>query len=212
MRVVVGPRTDPGSTDIAVSTARRMAAPAGEVVFLHQVGVRDLERPLSAAEVVLLREALGGTGPVERAHPTADGAVVGYVCRGVAVRTAGSSSAPGATALVDASAVAAATDHVNLTWRSPLTGPNDDSVGPRFPSMTGIYAPETVVERLAGEGIIVVPAVVAGVERDDRLSAYEAETVEAEAFQVMSSELVPVAIVAAHMGLRLAAVVVPAGS
>jgi len=78
--------------------------------------------------------------------------------------------------------------------------------------MTSIYAPETVVERLAGEGIIVVPAVVAGVERDDRLSAYEAETVEAEAYKVMSSELVPVAIVAAHMGLRLAAVVVPAGS
>ncbi len=44
------------------------------------------------------------------------------------------------------------------------------------------------------------------------VSVYEAETMEAEAYQVMSSELVPVAIVAAHMGVRLAAVVVPAGS
>jgi purine nucleoside phosphorylase len=106
----------------------------------------------------------------------------------------------------------AVTDHVNLTWRSPLTGPNDDAVGPRFPSMTGIYDPETVVERLAAEGIIVVPAIVAGVSDDRHLSAFEAEMVGAEAYQAASSELVPVAIVAAHMGLRLAAVVVPAGS
>lgn len=32
-------------------------------------------------------------------------------------------------------------DHLNLTGRSPLTGPNDDRLGPRFPDMTNVYSP-----------------------------------------------------------------------
>lgn len=30
-------------------------------------------------------------------------------------------------------------DHINLTGRSPLTGPNDDALGPRFPDMTRVW-------------------------------------------------------------------------
>lgn len=33
------------------------------------------------------------------------------------------------------------TDHLNLTGRTPLAGPNDDSLGPRFPDMTDAYDP-----------------------------------------------------------------------
>jgi purine-nucleoside phosphorylase len=32
-------------------------------------------------------------------------------------------------------------DHLNLTGQSPLRGPNDDSLGPRFPDMTDAYCP-----------------------------------------------------------------------
>jgi purine-nucleoside phosphorylase len=32
-------------------------------------------------------------------------------------------------------------DHLNLTGRNPLTGPNDDRLGPRFPDMTDVYNP-----------------------------------------------------------------------
>jgi purine-nucleoside phosphorylase len=33
------------------------------------------------------------------------------------------------------------TDHINLTGRSPLTGPNADELGPRFPDMTEAWSP-----------------------------------------------------------------------
>lgn len=33
-------------------------------------------------------------------------------------------------------------DHVNLQGTSPLVGPNDDALGPRFPDMTDAYDPE----------------------------------------------------------------------
>lgn len=32
------------------------------------------------------------------------------------------------------------TDHMNLTGRTPLLGPNDDRTGPRFPDLTDLYA------------------------------------------------------------------------
>jgi purine-nucleoside phosphorylase len=36
------------------------------------------------------------------------------------------------------------TDHLNLTGHSPLTGPNDDGLGPRFPDMSRAYDPRLV--------------------------------------------------------------------
>ena len=51
----------------------------------------------------------------------------------------------------------AITDHINLTGTNVLIGPNDDSIGPRFPSMGKAYDPELLVAaarrcRRAGSG------------------------------------------------------------
>lgn len=42
-------------------------------------------------------------------------------------------------------------DHINLTGRTPLLGPNADSIGPRFPDMTDAWSPR-LRERLAAAG------------------------------------------------------------
>lgn len=203
MRVLVGPCGVRGPDSISVAVARALAGPDGSVVSLMEIGVRNLRRPLTAAEVALLRKALSGE----------DG-VVGYVCGGRLLDVKGGDGAaedesdarqriagPGVQAVMVA-------DHANLTWHSPLTGRNDDEVGPRFPSMTGIYASEAGLRSLeALDGIIVRPGVVAGVADDTRLSAFEADMAWAQGHVAASSELVPVVIVAAHMGLRVAAVV-----
>jgi hypothetical protein len=210
MRVLVGPRTDLGRDGIAAVVVQALAGPEGVVVSLKQAGVARLSRPQTQAEVSRLREALRGGVSGVGGSAEAPGALVGYVCRGTSLGEAATRQGGGEGARP--LRVVAVTDHANLTWRSPLTGPNDDRVGPRFPSMTGIYAAEAVVERLGTTGgIIVTPGMVAGVRDDGALAAYEAETAEACGFAAVSSELVSVAIVAAHMGLRVAAAVLTMG-
>ena len=207
MRVLVGPRLEPGSEALTATVAKALAGPDGEVVWLQQAGVKDLSRRLTQAEVARLRAALAGDAGAEHAGP----GVVGYVCKGVALAGAAPQGAARGRAVggdAGRTPVVAVTDHVNLTWRSPLVGPNDDLRGPRFPSMTGIYEPAVVLERVSAEGCIIVKqGVVAGVGDDELLDAYESETVSADHHLAVSSELVPVSIVAAHMGLRIAAAV-----
>jgi purine-nucleoside phosphorylase len=121
--------------------------------------------------------------------------VVGYVCTGRALGSLGAGS------------VVAVRDHVGLTWRSPLMGPNEDRLGPRFPVLEGLYVPEVVRQCLEPSWDVAVE-VVAGVEDDGRLTEFEAEAVAVSGIEVASQELVPVALLAAHLGIRLAAAVV----
>lgn len=188
MKVLAGPRLEVHADPLAASVCRWLAGEQGVVASLAALGLKNLQRMLSAAEVEALREALRG-----------EQEVVGYVCRGVSL---GEGTPQGAPRLV------AVSDHVNLTWRSPLTGFNDESVGPRFPSLSGVYAPEAVLT-LAGEqdGMIVVPGVVAGVQDDLALSDYETRMAARLGWAAASSELVAPVIIAAHMGLRVAAAV-----
>jgi purine-nucleoside phosphorylase len=56
-------------------------------------------------------------------------------------------------------------DHINLTGRNPLMGPNADAIGPRFPDMTEAWSPRLrwkLLEAASGEGIEVAEGVYVG--------------------------------------------------
>ena len=202
MRVLVSPGAQAAQGLLAREVGEALAGPEGMVVALADEGVRTLGRPLSAAEVELLRRALLGVEPASRVEPANQArrftgrGVVGYVCTGRLVSPAGE----GAIAVVE--------DHANLTWRSPLVGPNDEQVGPRFPVMTGVYAPEVARGRVLADSYgMIVSGVAAGVQEEAHLNPFEAQVVAAHGSVAISEEIVPVVITAAHLGLRVAAVI-----
>jgi xanthosine phosphorylase len=103
----------------------------------------------------------------------------------------------------------AISDHINLSGHNPLAGPNDDAIGPRFPSLRDAYDPalrhelHTVADEL---GIDLADGVYLAV----RGPSFETPA-EIRAFRTLGADAVGMstvheAIVARHAGLRVAAV------
>jgi xanthosine phosphorylase len=103
----------------------------------------------------------------------------------------------------------ALTDHINLMGANPLTGPNDDDVGPRFPSLLDAYDP-------ALRGLLHEAAAAAAIELAEGVylavpgPTFETPA-EIRAFRTLGADAVgmstvPETIVARHCGLRVAAV------
>ena len=103
----------------------------------------------------------------------------------------------------------AISDHVNLTGQNPLAGPNDDAIGPRFPSLAKAYDPALLAELHASAaelGIELAEGVYLAV------SGPSFETpAEIRAFRTLGADAVGMStvhetILARHAGLRVAAV------
>lgn len=96
-------------------------------------------------------------------------------------------------------------DHLNLTGRSPLTGPSPDaSIGPRFPDMTDLYS-----SRLRGMAQELEPTLVEGVYAGMGGPQYETPA-EIRMLQTLGADLVGMstvheAIAAHHMGAEVLA-------
>jgi xanthosine phosphorylase len=100
-------------------------------------------------------------------------------------------------------------DHINLLGFNPLSGPNDDAAGPRFPSLREAYDPELRARLHAAANAL-------GTELHDGVYLAVAgpsfETpAEIRAFRTLGADLVgmstvPEVIAARHAGLRVAAV------
>ena len=108
----------------------------------------------------------------------------------------------------EAADIVAVVDHINLMGDNPLIGPNEDSLGPRFPDMSEPYdrallkAAHSVAleERIPlKEGVL---AAVAGPNLETRA---EYRFLRWAGADLVSMSLVPEAIVAAHAGMRLLA-------
>jgi xanthosine phosphorylase len=103
----------------------------------------------------------------------------------------------------------AITDHINLTGANPLSGPNDDEIGPRFPSLRDAYdarlraALHAAAERAGVELADGVYLAVAGPSFETPAEIRAFRTLGADA---VGMSTVPETIVARHAGLRVAAV------
>ena len=99
----------------------------------------------------------------------------------------------------------AVSDHLNLQGASPLVGPNDDSLGPRFPDLTDAYDPD--YRRLAHEA-----ADRLGLELGDGVYAAwlgpafetpaEIRMMRALGADLVGMSTVPEVLAARHMGIR----------
>lgn len=99
------------------------------------------------------------------------------------------------------------TDHINFHPGNPLTGPNDESIGPRFVSMEDAYDPalQDIMENTAGKLNIplhkgvYISTLGPSFETPAEIRAYKRWGADAVGMSV-----VPEVIVARHCGLRVA--------
>lgn len=109
----------------------------------------------------------------------------------------------------DAGTLMVIEDQINFTGRSPLTGPNEKALGPRFPDMSRLYDPalrRVLEEKALAEGIRLEKGVyfcIPGPQLETRA--------ETRAYRLLGGDAVGMstaleAIAAAHMGIRLAGV------
>ena len=100
-------------------------------------------------------------------------------------------------------------DHINLSGANVLAGPNDDEIGPRFPSMRDAYDPELRAEfREAAEelGTTLAEGVYLAVSGPTFETAAEIRAFVTLGADAVGMSTVHETAVARHCGLRVAAI------
>lgn len=99
------------------------------------------------------------------------------------------------------------TDHLNLSGKNPLEGPNDPRVGPRFPDLSRAYDPQLRVLLLraaAGAGVPVHEGVYAMMAGPSYETPAEIRMLRVLGADAVGMSTVPEVIAAVHMGARVA--------
>ena len=99
--------------------------------------------------------------------------------------------------------LAVISDHLDMTGRNPLVGPNDERLGPRFPDMTDVYTPalRRLAREVAEEGGETLPEVVYAWWLGPSFETpAEIRMLRALGADVVGMSTVPEAIAARHMG------------
>src|SRR5882762_97641 len=97
-------------------------------------------------------------------------------------------------------------DHINLLGVNPLTGPNDDRFGPRFPDLTLVYAAELqnmVIEEARAMGMEMRRGIYASLSGPSYETPAEIHMVRTLGADAVGMSTVPEAIVARHMDMRV---------
>jgi purine-nucleoside phosphorylase len=96
-------------------------------------------------------------------------------------------------------------DHINLTGRNPLIGPNPDELGPRFPDMTDVYDPalREIAEKACWKaGVAVRKGVYLGLTGPTYETPAEIRMARTLGADVVGMSTVLEAVAARHMGIR----------
>lgn len=97
-------------------------------------------------------------------------------------------------------------DHLNLMPVSPLRGPNDERLGPRFPDMSEVYARELrQIAAAAGRdlGMELREGIYAGLAGPSYETPAEVRMLRGLGADLVGMSTVPEAIAAVHMGARI---------
>ena len=97
-------------------------------------------------------------------------------------------------------------DHINLMGANPLSGPNDESLGPRFPDMSEAYSCE--YRRIAAQagaalGVKLVEGVYAAVAGPSYETPAEIRFLRSIGADLVGMSTVPEVIAANHLGLKV---------
>ncbi len=96
-------------------------------------------------------------------------------------------------------------DHINLLGQNPLSGPNDESLGPRFPDMTEAYSKAfraIARETAGGLGLEMPEGVYVAVPGPSYETPAEIRYLRVIGADLVGMSTVPEAIAASHMGMR----------
>jgi purine-nucleoside phosphorylase len=101
------------------------------------------------------------------------------------------------------------TDHINLQGQNPLTGPNDDRFGPRFPDMTQAYPkPYREIALRAAQRLskAVYQGVYAGLLGPSYETPAEIRYLRTIGADLVGMSTIPEVIAARHMGIKVLAI------
>jgi purine-nucleoside phosphorylase len=129
------------------------------------------------------------------------------VLHGVGVRSmVFTNAAGGINTTLERGGLVLISDHINLQGSNPLVGPNDDSLGPRFPDMSEAYSRtyRETAQLVAAELCVFMPegvyAAMLGPSYETPAEIRYLRTIGAD---VVGMSTVPEVIVANHMGMKV---------
>ncbi|MCU0680985.1 MAG: purine-nucleoside phosphorylase [Polyangiaceae bacterium] len=99
-------------------------------------------------------------------------------------------------------------DHLNLTGRNPLLGPNDDTLGPRFPDLTTAYDRQLCAlarEAAAGAGVTLREGIYAALLGPSYETPAEVRMIRTLGADAVGMSTVPEVIALRHQGVRVGA-------
>jgi purine-nucleoside phosphorylase len=177
----------PPSTAVG-HAGRLVLGTLGGVPLVALRGRAHLYEGLPPAKVVFGIRVLGRLG--------VDTLVLTNACGGIR-----EDLAPGALVLL--------TDHINLQGASPLAGPNDETLGPRFPDLSNAYDPalrQAALAAAARLGIELRQGVYAAWLGPAYETPAEIRFMRAIGADLVGMSTVPEVLAARHMGIRCLAV------